>query len=258
MNNEEIVTGSILDISFSDGKKTIETRGHVKNISGDTIVMTLKAIDKEMTLPVGTDVHVSREGTLFNVTESKDLPEIKIQKVPTRENVRVDDILKIDYKKVSKDNYQKHQDEPEALFTNIFEESPEIPEVEEVDNKLLYELLYQTNLKLDRVLDILGEKEGEEYKTTDKELVNVSGSGIRFTSEQRSEIGDIVALRVPLYLVSQTRLNLLGKVVSVKEDVTPGKYNISVGFINLDEEDREKIIKYVFKRQRELLRKIKK
>ncbi|GAI71199.1 unnamed protein product, partial [marine sediment metagenome] len=154
----------------------------------------------------------------------------------------------------SKDNYEKCHGDPEILFIDIFGKSLEIPEIEDVDMNLLYELLYQTNLKLDRMMNLLEGKDGKEYQSTERGYVNVSGSGIRFVVDEKFEIGDIVALRLSLLLVSKTRLNLLGKVVSVRKTDTAGKYSISIHFIDLSEEDREKIVKYVFKKQRKLLR----
>ena len=258
--NDEISTGSILDVSFSNGKKIIETSGCVTKISGDAIVVNLKTTDKNMTLSVGADIFifVSKEAILFSVRDTKDFPEIRIEKVKSRSDVRVDDILKIDYKKISRDNYEKHQSTPGVVFAEIFGNLYNSPELEEVNNTLLYELLYQTNLKLDRILDILEGKNGRKYRSTDYECVNISGSGMRFNTEQEFEAGDIVALRVPLHLVCKTHLNLLGKVRSVKETDTLGKYNISVTFIDIAEDVREKIIKYIFKKQRELLRETKK
>ncbi len=256
--NDEISTGSILDVSFSNGKKIIKTSGCVTKISGDTIVINLEITDKNMTLPVGADIFVSKEAILFSAVDTKDFPEMRIKKVKSRSDVRVDDILKIDYKKISRDNYEKRQNAQEAFFADIFGNLYNTPEIDEVNNTLLYELLYQTNLKLDRILDILEGENGGKYRSTDYECVNISGSGMRFNTEQEFEVEDIVALRVYLPLVSQTHLNLLGKVRSVKETDTVGKYNISVTFIDIAEDVREKIIKYTFKKQRELLRETKK
>jgi len=177
-----------------------------------------------------------------------------------RGNVRVDDILKVDYRKISHKDYKKCENNPEVIFKNTFGEPSKVPEIEGkiegVNLELLYKLIYQTNLKIDRILDILETKDNERHASVGNECVNISGSGIKFATNHHFLIGNIIALRIflPIDLVSGSWINVLGKVMSVAESDSENKYNTAVKFIDLPEDDREIIIKYVFKRQRELLR----
>ncbi|MBW2655860.1 MAG: PilZ domain-containing protein [Deltaproteobacteria bacterium] len=172
--------------------------------------------------------------------------------------VRVDDILKVDYRKISYEHYKKCESKPEVIFKNIFGEPIKVPEIEGgtegVDLELLYNLIYQANLKIDRILDILERKDAERYASVGSEWVNISGSGMRFIVNQRFSSGDIIAFKVFLPLASRTWINVLGKVMSVTEVDSENKYSTAVKFIDLPEVDREMIIRYVFQRQRELLR----
>ncbi|MBW2646841.1 MAG: PilZ domain-containing protein, partial [Deltaproteobacteria bacterium] len=81
-----------------------------------------------------------------------------------------------------------------------------------------------------------------------------SGSGMRFVANRSFSIGDIIVLRVFLPLVSGTWINVLGKVISSAESAPGNRYDVSVRFVELSEGDREMIVRYVFTRQRELLR----
>lgn len=250
----ELKPGTRLDIGFICGNKAINTRGHVKNSSDEAIVIEFEVDDKEMIPPVGTDIYVLKNSICYNITESKNFPEVKATRVYDRKHTRVDDILKVDYKRVSQENYKKYRDRPIVIYKSLFGEPFKTPEIEEVNLKLLYELIYQTNLKMDRILDILEDGRTEKYAVSENENVNISGAGIRFVADHVFSIGDIIALRIFLPLATQTQINVLGEVRKVIESERKGKYLIAVKFVKLSEDDREMIIKYVFKRQREILR----
>jgi PilZ domain len=196
----------------------------------------------------------------YNVINSKNFLEITMKKTSPRENVRVDDILKVDYRKVSHENYNQYESNPEIIFKNTFGEPDKIPEVvgnvEGVDLELLYKLIYQANQKIDHILDILETKDTERDASAISESINISGSGMKFVTNHPFLIGDIIALRIflSLDLATGSWINVLGKVKSFTESGAKNTYNTAVKFINLSEQDREIIIRYVFKRQRELLR----
>jgi len=208
--------------------------------------------------PGRTDIYVSKEDIHYNGIDSKDFWEIRMAKKKPRGYVRVDDILKIDYRKIPQEYYKKCGSKQDVIFKNIFGEPIKVPEIEGgaegVDLELLYNLIYQANLKIDRILDVLERKDTERYASAGSEWVNISGSGMRFVVNQRFSRGDIIAFKVFLPLSSRTWINVLGKVMSVTESDSENKYSTAVKFIDLSEVDREMIIRYVFQRQRELLR----
>lgn len=171
-----------------------------------------------------------------------------------RKYTRVDDLLRVDYRKVSQQVYQKYEGNCEGICQRIFGEPLKAPEIEEITLDLLYKLIYQANLKMDRILKILEDTDTSPYASVGTEYVNISGSGMKFTADQMYGTGDIIALRIFLPLVSSTWITVLGKVVSSTELPTEGGYSTAVHFVGLPESDREMIIRYVFKRQRELLR----
>lgn len=244
--------GTELDINFIYHNKIINTRGRVKNSSHKTIVIEFEVDDKKMTPPLGTDIYLLGSSMCYNVIDSKNFPEIKAVRVFHRDHVRVDNVLKLAYKRISQENYNKSKDTPTLIYKSIFGKSFKVPDIEKVDLKLLYKLIYQVNLKMDHILDILEDKSSKKYTVSENEYVNISGAGIRFITDQAFSTGDIIAFRIFLPLAAQTHIDVLGKVIRVtaKKD----KYCVAAKFVELSEEDRETIIKYVFKRQREILR----
>jgi len=188
------------------------------------------------------------------IDKSKNFSEVKPIVANHRKHVRVDDVLKVDYGKISQQDYKRYKGKQEIIFKNTFGKAFEAPQIENVSLELLYKLIYQANQKIDRILDMLESKNAEKYESVGTECVNISGSGIKFIANRSFSIGDIVALRVFLSLVSKTWINILGKVVSSTESGSENKYDVAVKFEELAENDREIIIGYVFKRQRELLR----
>jgi hypothetical protein len=243
-----------MDLHFVLDGRTIRTSGHIKSLSDEIIIITFDVDDNILTLPVGTDVYLSKEDTCYNVTESKNFPEVKAVKVTRRKYVRVDDVLKVDYQKVVPKAYQQHQNKPEVILNDIFGAPFKVPGIDEVDLKLLYKLIYQTNLKMDRILDLLENRDKDRYESVGREGVNISGSGMKFIATRTFSIDDVLAMRTFLPLPSKTQLNLLGKVTSVRETGPENRFEVCVRFVDLTEKDRKAIVKYVFQRQRELIR----
>jgi c-di-GMP-binding flagellar brake protein YcgR len=188
------------------------------------------------------------------MANSKDPQEIRTGTENRRKYVRVDDLLKVDYRKISEEEHRRYEENQEEIFQRIFGEPFKVPDIEEVDLGLLYRLIYQANLKMDRILAILENRDTDRYESVDTEYVNISGSGMKFTASRGFSTGDILALRIYLPLVSSTWMTVLGKVKSSTELPTKEGYGTAIQFIELSEDDRETIIRHVFKRERELLR----
>lgn len=77
---------------------------------------------------------------------------------------------------------------------------------------------------------------------------NISGGGIKLILEEDLSVGTILALRIDI--PDEEELHTIfatGQVVwSRKEDEE--KYGVGIQFINIEEEDREKILEYVKKK----------
>ena len=86
--------------------------------------------------------------------------------------------------------------------------------------------------------------------------VNISATGVRMVSEQSLMVGDIIEIGLILPQVPLLFISTAGEVVRSKLVRTGGRdaFAIAVHFLELSENDREDLIRYLFKRQREQLR----
>lgn len=157
-----------------------------------------------------------------------------------REFVRTNDVIPVYYEADNGDESRSVMDW-ELLFDEI-EPKPE-------ENPKLYELLFDINQKLNILLNYVSEKNG--FNIPEAREVNISGGGLRFLTNDKFESGD--------RLVLKTFLPTYAHVIKLRCEVVrcapAGKgYEVAVKYTDLDETTRDKIIKYIFARQRKLLR----
>lgn len=83
-------------------------------------------------------------------------------------------------------------------------------------------------------------------------IVDISGGGLRFMSDQRYEPGSMLYCTYHLMLKGVPKYyEIVGKVLSVKPvDSKPGVYEHRVQYVNIPINDREEIIKYIFEEER--------
>ncbi len=79
---------------------------------------------------------------------------------------------------------------------------------------------------------------------------NISGGGIKLYSNYEHKIGDQVLCS---FSIDNHQIVAMGEVVRIEEvDIFYYKYGIGVKFVELNEEDRDRIISFIFQKQREL------
>lgn len=88
-------------------------------------------------------------------------------------------------------------------------------------------------------------------------IVDISGGGLRFMSEQKYEAESLLYCTFKLLTGGKEKCcETSAKVLSVKEsEKRPGTYEHRVQYINMDVGDREEIIKYIFEEERKARRK---
>lgn len=117
--------------------------------------------------------------------------------------------------------------------------------------------IWEINRKLDLLIHMyLVDDFGELMKSSPRD-VNISASGIRFISGDSYEKGDLLEINLILPMVPLLFIRLVGNVVRVKPVTSyeTRRYAVAVRFIHIDPESKDDIIRYLFRRQRELLRK---
>lgn len=83
-------------------------------------------------------------------------------------------------------------------------------------------------------------------------IVDISGGGLRFISEQRYEPDSLIFCSYHLLTGGTKKLyEIIGKVLAVKElNNRPGTFEHRVQYYNLDVDTREMIIKFIFEEER--------
>ncbi|MCH5274795.1 MAG: flagellar brake protein [Lachnospiraceae bacterium] len=83
-------------------------------------------------------------------------------------------------------------------------------------------------------------------------IVDISGGGLRFISNQRYEPGSLIYCNYQLVSSGKTKeCEVVGKILSAKElENKSDNFEHRVEYVNLDVDDREQIIKYIFEEER--------
>ncbi|MDT3699264.1 MAG: PilZ domain-containing protein [Thermincola sp.] len=114
-------------------------------------------------------------------------------------------------------------------------------------------------VRLETKLSIVFAEVNEDYETVGDTFsgttIDLSGGGVMFACNTLLKYGDILDLTV--VLTESDSAKALGKVVRFSENPPNSKQKYSVGleFTAIEESERDKIIKFIFNKQRELRRK---
>jgi len=159
---------------------------------------------------------------------------------------RVDAYLPIAYRLVPGEEQAGLQSE---IIDQIYlEESTALPEI---TDQALQTSLNILNAKLDRVLNLL-KLRNEGYHSLPCRLINISGAGLRLTTSEKFTEGDILEIRTFLTGKKHQALRLYGEIITIQERLDG--YRTSLAFIEMDDTVRDEIAKFVFEREREILR----
>lgn len=189
-------------------------------------------------------------GEFYTKVVSADRERIRFQKLwcERREYFRVDDVFPVGFVKTDKaPAYRKSK-----VFTGYSGAAADIEIADDSVSPRLWKLLTDINAKLGLILERLN-LEAEGFFSAPDRKVNVSATGIKFTSGESARAGDDLEIRMLLPTCPPTGIIAYGSVIRV-EDNGAGEYEISVHFTDMDEETRDEIIHYALNRQREMIR----
>jgi hypothetical protein len=117
-------------------------------------------------------------------------------------------------------------------------------------------IIWDINRKLDLLIHMyLGDDFMEIMRTPQRE-VNLSASGIRFITRESFQPGDLVEVSLILPMAPLLYIQLVGDVLRLKPVTSSevSRYAVAVRFLQVENDTKEDIIRYLFKRQREVLR----
>ena len=177
-----------------------------------------------------------------------------------RENVRVKDRLQVSYRLIVSGD-DTDIESAEQFFPYIWSKYPSsiiIEEVEDANFKILPHII-DLNRKIDILIELLNQKNRPQVEIPMTRDVNISASGIKINIGEPSTLGQKIALCIILPFVPPNKLFIMGEItrsilLEPMSDEDSVLYDTGLKFLNLREEDQEKIIRYIFKRQRDLLR----
>ena len=165
-----------------------------------------------------------------------------------REYSRVEAYIPFEYRVVGPQE-REHIRARISSKTSVSEFRP-IPESGNQDN-LQEEWLKIINFKLDTVIRLLTlQREG--YFGLPYKAVNISGGGMGFHLLEPIPLGELLEIKVVFTMASIVALCLCGEVVKV--EAREGHYFTAVHFVQMDEMVRNEIIRFVFEREREIIR----
>lgn len=123
--------------------------------------------------------------------------------------------------------------------------------------KGILNVLVAMETKLDAIVRFLAEGDRRILSIFTPRPVNLSASGIRFVTTEPVSEGDFTELRLHLKDGGGGPIDILGFVIRASRP--PGREEgteIAVRFRHIEEGDRNRIIRYIFSRQRETIRSI--
>lgn len=185
-----------------------------------------------------------------------------------RANVRVKDRLQVSYRLLSDDGFNPEED-ADKYFPNVWTRYPQsiilLDEAEDSNFKILPHII-DLNRKIDLLIEFLTQENRPKVEIPHNMSVCISASGIRLNISEQSNPGQKIALCIILPFVPPTRIFIIGEVtrsvplsdplnIGVEEGGTG--YETAVRFLDLKDDDYEKIVKYIFKKQRDILRDMK-
>jgi len=177
---------------------------------------------------------------------------------------RIDDEVNLFYKKID----EKLVNEPHHVSDNILNSCSLSTALEMVSQESIL-LLHRLDKNLpdvaeylrliDRKIDLLAQAitmQGFQFKENDTRNVNMSATGIAFNCEEALKESDYLEIKI-LLVSCMTVIVTYGRVVYCKNSQSNDSqypYFVGVNFINMKDEDREMLIKYVVKEQLQQIR----
>lgn len=189
-----------------------------------------------------------------------------MQKEERRRHVRIKDCLQISYRlqlsyRLIDPGKSEETRGPEEFFPPIWSKYPQSIVLEETDDsdfKVLPHII-DLNRKMDILIDLLANENRHQVEVPPVRDVCISASGIKINISEPTTPGQKIALCIILPFVPPFQLFATGEVtrsILLEPALSDDKvlYETGIKFLDLREEDQERIIKYIFKRQRDLLK----
>ncbi len=183
-----------------------------------------------------------------------------------RDYVRVKDIVRLEYRPIEPENYQRAKDELVFLRAREARASATKRGVAfAADGTLdqpttaVIEAIKALERKVDLMIELLERPASAIGARAGRREVhcNISGSGMLFSCEETFDVGQRLLMSMYLGYLVTTPIHMIGEVVRI-EDAKAGygleRYLVAVHYTDLANDDRERIIQHVVDVQRSMIR----
>ena len=179
-----------------------------------------------------------------------------------RSYVRGDFSFKVKFRIMTPEEYETAKGTGDQILSpdkGICIDSNDINRREEeiYPNACMIDFLLRMDEKLDQILAMLSKDAEDKGRLNQGIGTNLSGTGMNIMTDKPVEPGKIINTNFVLLRFPLVFIDVFGEVLRVTPVDEDGKtlYHIGVKFLDLDQNDRERIIAWVFQRQREIIRK---
>jgi len=224
-------------------------------LSIDDAVLELQTADEApATIRSGQDLVVlepDAETEYFTVVVCPEGKHLRLKRLWTSERgyFRVPDMFPILYRKLALNAPTRSA----KLFPAYGAETGANEPADESINPRLWNMLVTINTKLGMIMERLHLEQDGLIKA-ESIPVNISATGIRFIMDYRVELNDVLEIKMLLPTNPPAGVLAQGSVARV-EDRGNGSFDVSLNYIDMDDEVRDAIIQYTLNRQREIIRK---
>ena len=179
-----------------------------------------------------------------------------------REYVRIQDFIPFEFQRVKQEEYLQWKGKLREKRGDLFylseawiREEKEFGSWEGGEERI-HQLLVDMKNKLNFIILHLLKPEEEKNQTPPVHEVNMSGNGIGFETKQELIIGNFLEVKVILPLFPPRTILAHAEVMHTEKTSREGQRFFQIGamFLDLSEEDQNRIIDYTFKTQRKKLR----
>jgi len=165
-----------------------------------------------------------------------------------REYTRVFAYIPMTYRLISKD---EHPVIRSRISTQMA--IPDCSMLPEVEEPLLNEWLRVINTKLDSIIRLIA-IQNDGFHSLPFKAVHISANGVNFTTSELFQPGDILEMKVVLSSGQSAGLYLYLYGEVVKNEKQTSGYVTILSFIKIDDKIRDEIVRFVFEKEREILR----
>ena len=187
---------------------------------------------------------------------------VDIEPKEKRSFVRADLSFKVKFRVMTQEEYEKIKKTRDQILSSdkkglIFDGADTDNRFNDITaNQCLVDFLFHMDEKLDRILTVLSKDEPDIMLFNQGVGVDIGGAGMKMMVDSPVEHGRIIQINLALSKFPFTFIDVFGEVVHAEPVNEDGKnvYLLGIKFLDLDINDREKIISCVFQRHREEIR----